>query len=1034
MRRTRYAEVPRRVLTTLLVLAVAGLLTPVDLITARAQVLAGAVGSYAPTWNPDTPISLNLIAPAADIRVQPGATVTCQATAEDIDKRTDGYSTTLHPDSCTYDWWADGGTFDSTTAATVVWTAPTVPGTYYIDLQVDDQNDANRPSGEGGTRDDSVAQRTVTVHVGVAWSPHTPIESSGITAPVAGTRVGTGAVVQCSAAAATDVDSRSDGSNATYPADTCTYSWSATGGTFSGGGQNVAWTAPATAGVYTITLTVDDQNDANKPQGEAGTRDDTSVSYEVQVYVGAAWEPYTAIQGSGITAPLAGALVAPSSQVVCTTPTATDDDRRTASGGTTIEPDTCSYSWTADGGTFSGVGPSVTWTAPAAPGAYTITLSIDDQNNANLPAGEGGSRDDPSVDYRTTVYVYAGYWDVDTPIESGIEIPQSPPQVSTGSLLNCQALLASDQDARTAPPDTVTYHADTCTYQWSADGGTFTGTGRSVEWTAPTTSGTYTITLRVDDQNDANKPTGEGGSRDDPAVEYKLQVRVVSPGNWDVFTPISQGGIETPPNGVTKAGSELLCRALSATDLDLFDDSQGTVVQVADDCTYTWSATGGSFLNNVTTGQEVTWIAPIDVEDPEGVAHTVTLTIEDRNDANKPMSHGGTRNDPSVSYSVEIKVFPDGEWHWQAPEGSYPPEFLAGPSFSGEDYRAPGGGDVRCAGIVSPASRTRLLPGQRNVTFRSASAIDYDTFRISRAGVVIKQEARRDLVNYSWYLHTPYGVTLTLANRSRSTSVTMPQLPTAPGTYILELQVDDAWDVPAGLEPSIIGEEDRDDPGALRFYRKLYICNVPHLTNWRIDKVENQAGSEYDGYRPLKPGRLRFHYDFNTDDPLRPNKKFLEGFIAELVTYENMSTSLAPIRVRPDGTVPGTNKVSPFRDWWLTGNPISPGGDLPAGVRSHMWSVKVKVADEHKPALRPNLSDESGLNQTPKPYAQDSFSAVQQYYWQCAICMRGDGHWQSIPSAVASGRITREVTYNREARRWIYRVSKQGHSAKYELP
>lgn len=46
--------------------------------------------------------------------------------------------------------------------------------------------------------------------------------------------------------------------------DTLTFTWSADGGTFSSsGGQSVTWTAPATAGNYTITVTASDDNDAD---------------------------------------------------------------------------------------------------------------------------------------------------------------------------------------------------------------------------------------------------------------------------------------------------------------------------------------------------------------------------------------------------------------------------------------------------------------------------------------------------------------------------------------------------------------------------------------------------------------------------------------------------------------------------------------------------------------------------------------------------------------------------------------------------
>jgi hypothetical protein len=45
--------------------------------------------------------------------------------------------------------------------------------------------------------------------------------------------------------------------------------------------------------------------------------------------------------------------------------------------------DTLSYSWTATGGTISGVGSTVTWVAPSAEGTFTISVAVDD--------GKGGT-------------------------------------------------------------------------------------------------------------------------------------------------------------------------------------------------------------------------------------------------------------------------------------------------------------------------------------------------------------------------------------------------------------------------------------------------------------------------------------------------------------------------------------------------------------------------------------------------------------------------------------------------------------------
>lgn len=47
--------------------------------------------------------------------------------------------------------------------------------------------------------------------------------------------------------------------------DTLTYTWTATGGAFTGAGETVTWTAPDAEGTYTITCTVSDgENDTDE--------------------------------------------------------------------------------------------------------------------------------------------------------------------------------------------------------------------------------------------------------------------------------------------------------------------------------------------------------------------------------------------------------------------------------------------------------------------------------------------------------------------------------------------------------------------------------------------------------------------------------------------------------------------------------------------------------------------------------------------------------------------------------------------------
>jgi hypothetical protein len=70
---------------------------------------------------------------------------------------------------------------------------------------------------------------------------------------------------------------------------------------------------------------------------------------------------------------------------------------------------------------------------------------------------------------------------------------------------------------------------DTLSYEWSATGGTISGSGSSVSWTAPNTAGTYTITVTVSD--------GHGGS---VQGSTSVVVNAVS-NNLQLYFPLHQG-------------------------------------------------------------------------------------------------------------------------------------------------------------------------------------------------------------------------------------------------------------------------------------------------------------------------------------------------------------------------------------------------------------------------------------------------------------------------------------------------------------
>lgn len=139
--------------------------------------------------------------------------------------------------------------------------------------------------GPGGTSIGDGADVT-TLNANITWNAGSGINCAGIRYPWSGAVIARGTTGPLNAYLATDWDERvltvdGDTTSGSY-SDPCSYTWSANGGSFAGGvntGQNVQWVAPTTPGTYTIVLVVDDQNDANKPNGESGSRNDYTLGY-----------------------------------------------------------------------------------------------------------------------------------------------------------------------------------------------------------------------------------------------------------------------------------------------------------------------------------------------------------------------------------------------------------------------------------------------------------------------------------------------------------------------------------------------------------------------------------------------------------------------------------------------------------------------------------------------------------------------------------------------------------------------------------
>lgn len=139
------------------------------------------------------------------------------------------------------------------------------------------------------------------------------------------------------------------------------------------------------------------------------------------------------------------------------------------------DEDELSYNWSADGGTFTGGGATIKWTAPNVVGSFTVTVEVSDGDDIvtdQLVITVLTPNNPPTIESLTT----------------------DCPRVKKGgtATLTCDA---SDPDG------------DELTYEWSVERGNFSGEGAVVSWVGPSEYGTFTITVTVTD--------GRGGEATD---------------------------------------------------------------------------------------------------------------------------------------------------------------------------------------------------------------------------------------------------------------------------------------------------------------------------------------------------------------------------------------------------------------------------------------------------------------------------------------------------------------------------------------
>ena len=156
---------------------------------------------------------------------------------------------------------------------------------------------------------------------------------------------------------------------------------------------------------------------------------------------------------------------------------------------------------------------------------------------------------------------------------------------------SCQIICtASDRDG------------DELSYNWSTSGGNITGTGASVNWTAPDSAGSYNVTVTVTD--------GRGG-------EVMSQVTITVRAN----RPPTITSLVADADWILPSGNlQVTC---NATDPD------------GDELSYEWTANGGDISG---TGAVVSWTAPQEVG-----MYDITVVVKD--------GHGSSATD-SLPISV----------------------------------------------------------------------------------------------------------------------------------------------------------------------------------------------------------------------------------------------------------------------------------------------------------------------------------------------------------------------------------------------
>ena len=234
--------------------------------------------------------------------------------------------------------------------------------------------------------------------------------------------------------------------------------------------------------------------------------------------------------------------------------------------------DPLSYNWSATGGNISGTGKAVNWTAPEEVGSYNVTVTVTDNRG-------GEAIDDVTIEVRAN----------SPPIISGLAADADWTPPSGGFQVTCNA---SDPDG------------DELMYEWTATEGHISGTGSTVNWTAPEEVGIWSVTVVVKD--------GHGSS-----ATSLLPVSVAAK------QPPTIRSLTVTPRG------HIYLRKCSAAgcDYDVWKtreyDIACNVSATSGGVTYTWSCDEGQISGGNST---ITWTAP-DKQSTSTVLVYATVTV-----------------------------------------------------------------------------------------------------------------------------------------------------------------------------------------------------------------------------------------------------------------------------------------------------------------------------------------------------------------------------------------------------------------------